>query len=67
MVEGVDAGLAVVEMGRRDPFGVAVGVFRVVQPPGLISRWWDPQAKARLSMLVVRHVAYSSMWCTSHR
>ena len=27
MVEGVDAGLAVVEVGWWDPFGVAVGVF----------------------------------------
>jgi hypothetical protein len=35
---------------------------RVVQPVGLTSRWWLPQANVSSSISVVRQLAYSSTW-----
>jgi hypothetical protein len=54
-----------VELSGWAPFGVAVAVFRVIQPPGLTSGWSHPQARVSLLMSVQRVLAHSSTWWTS--
>ena len=64
MMEGVGSGLAVVQVGRGDPFGVAVGVFAGGESAFSTSRLWGPQARVS-SLMWVRRVAFQPLtWWT---
>ena len=67
MVEGVGSWLASVEVGWWHPFGVAVGVFWVVQPPGCNSRCWGPQPRVSLYTRLTRNVVTSAFAAVATR